>query len=916
MKIKQGIMLRYIYTFLFLFSSYTFFGQVATKIDTLEKEAKNYQLDDNLADWLIAQRAILKEKCEDADCKVKGYNWIIKHKWRDGKNEKEYSQIASVYVIKGYYADLGGQYLEAKKAYETFLNDPKLSSTKDENYINNYVHRDLGNIYTRLGETEKAITSLQLFLKSTDSPVSKAEVYSDLGKAYETKGNLETALDLYQKGLEIRGLPNETRGLLYGSLLWSYYEKKDYSQVIINGEKALQLLKKRDGISNSWVATIYSIMGLAYAQLDKKQASKTAFEQALRGQQIEGQSIINRELAKLYIAQGEALLILGDPISATPIFQKALRAVLPSFDEKGLNNPNEALFYPENAIVEALQGKMQALVAQYNLDQSPKYMDQALDCYALALKAEFGLRQTYQFEASQLVSVENTRKQSEVILKALYQIYKETGLQKYAEKAFEITEMTKASVLQERLARMYAQANFLSQKLQEQDYSFQKKRNEQYQRLVNEPENSASIYKEINAININYNVFLKELEANYPNYAKSKTIASTIDISTIQDRLLKNKNTALIEYYWGETAQFVFVFTQKNTIQFNKIDTKDLPQFNEFYKELHQVNNTEVSFQTLTKEGLKIYEKYIKVLKLSADIQQLIIIPDGELSHLPFEGLISKIPEVKAGRYDKLPYLGLKYRFSYSYSAAVLLKLKKQKKVASHRFLGIAPSFEEKGGAIAMRTGLSDLKHNSTEVNSISHLFADQKTFLGKDASKSHFLAAAKGYNILHLSTHATAYDPFLKQSAIYFSDSALTLQDIYTLPLDAQMVVLSACQTGTGELYTGEGVMSLARAFMAQGCPSVVSSFWNVNDERTAKIMTLFYENIQQNLPKDEALLLARKNYLAEASPAESHPFYWSAFVLIGDEIALNRSNNRYVWWILIGLIGLVGLLYFARKR
>lgn len=936
MKRQESIMLRYIYTFLFLFFITPFFGQELMKIDSLEEQADYYHSEDSLAEWIVVQKKLLNEKCKNVDCKIKSYSWIIENKWRVGKNKKENSQITSLYVTKGYYLDLQGQYLKAKTSYETVLNDPKLSSSKDEYYINNYVHRDLGNIYTRLGEIEKAIISLQLFLKSTDSPISKAEAYSDLGKAYETKGNLSTALNFYQKGLKIPNLPEETRGLLYSSLLLSYYDAEDYEKVIINGEKALKFLEKKDyneiingkrklkflqekgEITKSWIMGIYAIMGLSYAQLNEKQASKSAFEYGAQYQKITDNSTINREVAKFYTNQGEALLRLNEPSNAMLFFQKALNAVLPSFKEKDIaRNPDEALFYPENTIIEALYGKMQAFIAQYQIDQSSKNVDQALNCYELALKAEFDLRQTYQFEAAQLASVGKTRKHSELILKVLYQVYQKTGKEKYAKKAFGITEMTKASVLQERLSKIYAQANFLPQKLRDQDDAFQKKRNEQYQRLVAEPQNSTNIYKKINEINIDYNVFLKQLEADFPKYAQSKMIMPTLTISAIQTQLLKNKKTAFIEYYWGETAQFAFVLTQNGVLQFKQINTANQPNFEAFYKQLHEVDKTEIGFQIFTKEALKIHENYVKILGLSKDIQQLIIVPDGKLYRLPFATLIHEIPKVKAGRYDKLPYLGLKYRLSYSYSAAVLLELKKQQHTNQDSFLGIAPSFKGKKTPIAVRSGLSDLKHNKQEVIEAGNFFARSTILLEKNnTTKKRFLEESGNYSILHLGTHATAYDTILQQSAIYFSDSALLLQDIYTLPIDAQLVVLSACQTGLGELYAGEGVMSLARAFMYQGCPSVISSLWNVNDESAAKIMTLFYEHLGQNLSKDEALFLARKTYLAQASSTESHPFYWSTFVLIGDETALNGAHSTYIWWGLIGLLALLIVIYFFRKE
>ena len=126
-------------------------------------------------------------------------------------------------------------------------------------------------------------------------------------------------------------------------------------------------------------------------------------------------------------------------------------------------------------------------------------------------------------------------------------------------------------------------------------------------------------------------------------------------------------------------------------------------------------------------------------------------------------------------------------------------------------------------------------------------------------------------------------------------------MQEIYSLPLAAQLVVLSACQTGTGTTQQGEGVMSLARAFQYQGTPSVIASLWNVDDKSTSNIMTQFYQNLRTGKSKTEALRLAKLQHLENASAKEAHPFYWSPFILVGEGEALNTSSIFDYWWLLV---------------
>lgn len=131
-------------------------------------------------------------------------------------------------------------------------------------------------------------------------------------------------------------------------------------------------------------------------------------------------------------------------------------------------------------------------------------------------------------------------------------------------------------------------------------------------------------------------------------------------------------------------------------------------------------------------------------------------------------------------------------------------------------------------------------------------------------------------------------------------------------------MVVLSGCNTGSGKLQKGEGVMSLARAFLYAGCPSIIMTLWNVEDASSASIMVEFYRNIKNGFSKDEALRRAKSKYISEADPMKAHPYYWLGYVSIGKQTPLFKTKARYF----VGLIIFVFLAivlekwYFKRKK
>jgi CHAT domain-containing protein len=130
-------------------------------------------------------------------------------------------------------------------------------------------------------------------------------------------------------------------------------------------------------------------------------------------------------------------------------------------------------------------------------------------------------------------------------------------------------------------------------------------------------------------------------------------------------------------------------------------------------------------------------------------------------------------------------------------------------------------------------------------------------------------------------------------------------------------MTVLSACNTGTGRLQKGEGVMSLARAFLYAGCPAIVMTLWSVEDESSANLMIDFYKNLLSGYSKDEALRKAKIKHIRLADPLKAHPYYWLGYVSIGDQRALYHTKILYFAGMIVILLLaiLIEKLYIRRK-
>ena len=216
-----------------------------------------------------------------------------------------------------------------------------------------------------------------------------------------------------------------------------------------------------------------------------------------------------------------------------------------------------------------------------------------------------------------------------------------------------------------------------------------------------------------------------------------------------------------------------------------------------------------------------------------------------------------------------------------------------------------------------------DLKWSEKEVRDINRILSG-KIFIHQDASESNFKQYARDANIIHLATHVLIDDNAPLYSRFLFSTANDTLEDgllhtheLYNMHLNASLAVLSACNTGTGKMVRGEGIMSLARGFMYENCPNVLVSLWPVDDKTTAEIMQLFYAGLKQGLNKDNALREAKLTYLKNADEVKSNPFYWANFILIGDANPIHfKHKPNFIVLSFIALVIIFSLAIVFRNK
>jgi len=258
--------------------------------------------------------------------------------------------------------------------------------------------------------------------------------------------------------------------------------------------------------------------------------------------------------------------------------------------------------------------------------------------------------------------------------------------------------------------------------------------------------------------------------------------------------------------------------------------------------------------------------------------KRLIIVPHGPLHYLPFHALL--MPGSR--------FLGDVWAVSYLPSASVL------------RYLPAVPAERERTVlAVANPSvpGLPALRGAEAEVRGIAQLFPTQ-VLAREKAQKTKVIEESPRHRILHFASHGELDVRRPLQSSLRLApsdgdDGRLTVDEIFNLSLQAEIVVLSACETGLGATFGGEAIspgdelVGLSRAFLFAGAQSLIVTLWPVDDAATARLMVEFYRHIQ-TMPKAEALKRAQDELRGAARGRSeggfAHPFFWAAFTLIGD--------------------------------
>jgi len=340
----------------------------------------------------------------------------------------------------------------------------------------------------------------------------------------------------------------------------------------------------------------------------------------------------------------------------------------------------------------------------------------------------------------------------------------------------------------------------------------------------------------------------------------SLVTADVLELDEIQNLL--DPQTTIIEYFNGAGWQFIWVITTDHA-ELYKFDIS-IEALAEKVKGWRDAIMTGGDYITRSRE---LYDLLIAPVENKIKTRNLIIIPYDSMHYLPFQSLMDG-----EGR-----YLVEKYCISYLPSASVLKFVESKRSHKSETLLAL-------GNPKTDRQDYKPLPFAEREVRDVVGFIDSSRLFIGSQATEDNFRHYAPEYDILHLACHSELNSSYPLFSSLLLSpgeehDGNLEVYELFTMDIDADMVVLSACQTALGHLTRAEELVGLVRAFMYAGTPTVISSLWVIKDESTAYLMTEFYKNLNK-YSKAEALRRAQLQTMKEYPS----PYHWASFVLIGD--------------------------------
>jgi len=792
---------------------------------------------------------------------------------------QQYENIARIYDLRSSkYALSIDSYQKALSIYETMTPSKQYDSKMAQIYLN------MGRCYRLLGNFEKADQSYKKALSFIQEQTAgthrlKASIYIEQANNAWFQGRYDTAFRFQRACDQIakaEGYPlMQVISLNTSGLIW--WTLGNNTKALKELNKALDIAKKLH-VRQDEIATTLNNLGIVKRKMKRYKAALSDFNKA-----IEIDTKIGSKWAMAYDMRNTALTYfkMGMPEKSIPLFKKALELA----NAIG-NRINET---------KAMLGLADAYAAIYNIPEATKYYHQAQQrssnmCIRETLwRSIFGLAkldlykgnkqsaQKYLYEALDII--ENIRAEIKIdqlkdsfitdknnVYETLCKLLADQGKDT---EAFSVAESSRSRNFIDLLGNQDIQLNnkvdqtYLERQkiIQSTIQTYEKKRSHAKNKTDRQAYQQA-----LNKLHDDYKDLMLDIQMNNPQ------LTSFVSIEPIQINQLKSSletDVALLSYYVLSDEVLIWVIKTDGIRLFRKsIGRKLLFQSILDYRRMIQ------NLEPLEKYSKRLFNWLISpVINHLEGIHILGIVPHRFLHYLSFAALMGEISDKSES------YLIDRFALFYLPNASLLdYAIKRRQPNKNLKVLAI--------GNPDLGNPVFDLPFAEFEVNSIKWNFSDITVLTRKKASEFWIKNNIEKFGIIHLASHGE-FDPInplfsalkLSKGERNETDGNLETQEVFGLNLKADMVVLSACQTGLGKITPGDDIIGLNRAFFYAGTHTLISSLWRVSDISTAILIKNFYRQYLHNNKAEslrQAIFHVKKEY--------PHPGYWGAFNLVGD--------------------------------
>jgi CHAT domain-containing protein/tetratricopeptide (TPR) repeat protein len=846
--------------------------------------------------------------------------------------------LARSYLVLGEFQMVQYKLFEAAESLQKALElwrELNVPNQVAESYIN------LGFVEYRKGAWQAALgfhTQAEKLIDSEAEPLIMGQIKAGLAENFVESGLLETGLEKYRESLDyyrLTKIPEHTIGIEF-CIGQVHYFQRNFSEAIAMLSKARAEAEERDYLMV--VALSDDFLGRTYYELNDHEVALQHYQAAL---ELFERSKLPMESARMVALIGQLYQQQGAYKKASANYQKALLAFRRLSDQVNVAATLYALGVLE--------------LKQDHVDEAQGYLRESISITENMRRVSTSVDLTAAFSA-------RVHERYEKYIDCLMRKYRATGSQNFAIEAFRTTESARARSLTELLHA--TQAN-LFPGLDPNLVAQEKKLRESLQMLENAKVRLlSSNYKtsELNVLETEYeqtrskrDQLLKQIHALSPSYER-KSAPTAWDLQTIQDQVIADDQTVLLTYSLGSEKSYVWAVTRSG------IESHELPAEEQIVKaanrvyELLKTNPLRGTNNELTVAARELSQIILAPVAGQLTRNRIIVIPDGVLHYIPFQVLPSPVNDES---------LIVSKEIINAPSASILGELQQeaaQRQTPANLLAAFGdPVFDTNRSetrntningqdvmaAARLRSALhdTDLNDGTFDLSKVGRLFyakheldrlrevAGEKALIVSDysATRERFLSTdLTQYAILHVATHGLFNPKRPEASGLLLTNVGqgeqhlngfIGLHDIYELRAPVRLVVLSACQTALGKDVRGEGLLGVTRGFMYAGASGVVASLWQVDDEATAELMKVFYENmLQQGMRPSDALRAAQNSIRQQ--PKWRAPYYWAGFTLQGEyrQTIEPQARGLASVWIALSVVGFfvvaAGVLWYGYRR